>query len=100
MIYLDWAATALPQGEIITDALKKSFKYFANPSSKHFLGKDARKVLEDTRLKIAELLNTAPEHIIFTSGGTEGDYIPMLSLLSLPATWSIAVSSIEHSAVR
>ena len=45
MIYLDWAATALPQEEIITEALKKSFKYFAIHSSKHFLGKDARKVL-------------------------------------------------------
>ena len=100
MIYLDWAATAIPQEEIITEALKKSFKYFANPSSKHFLGKDARKVLEDTRSEIAELLNTAPEHIIFTSGGTEGDYIPMLSLLALPSPCSIAVSSIEHSAVR
>ncbi|WP_255803273.1 hypothetical protein [Treponema denticola] len=44
MIYLDWAATALPQEDIITEALKKSFKYFANPSSKHFLGKDARKI--------------------------------------------------------
>lgn len=100
MIYLDWAATAIPQEEIITEALKKSFKYFANPSSKHFLGKDARKVLEDTRSEIAELLNTAPDHIIFTSGGTEGNYIPMLSLLALPSPCSIAVSSIEHSAVR
>ena len=89
MIYLDWAATALPQEEIITDALKKSFKYFANPSSKHFLGKDARKVLEDTRSEISELLHLVPEHIIFTSGGTEGDYIPMLSLLALPSRlWS------------
>ena len=45
MIYLDWAATALPQEDIITESLKKSFKYFANPSSKHFLCKDDRKVL-------------------------------------------------------
>lgn len=100
MIYLDWAATAIPQEDIITEALKTSFEYFANPSAKHLLGKDARKVLENARSEIAGLFNTAPEHIIFTSGGTEGDYIPMLSLLSLPSTCSIAVSNIEHSAVR
>ncbi|UTC76597.1 cysteine desulfurase [Treponema sp. OMZ 799] len=100
MIYLDWAATALPQEDIITEALKKSFEYFANPSAKHFMGKEARKILEEARSEIAGLLNTVPEHIVFTSGGTEGDYIPMLSLLSHPSTCSIAVSNIEHSAVR
>ncbi|UTY34701.1 cysteine desulfurase family protein [Treponema putidum] len=100
MIYLDWAATAMPQEDINTEALKKSFKYFANPSSKHFLGKDARKILEETRSEIAELLHVIPDHIIFTSGGTEGDYIPMLSFMAMPSPCSIAVSSIEHSAVR
>ncbi|UTC62759.1 cysteine desulfurase [Treponema sp. OMZ 787] len=100
MIYLDWAATALPQEDIITETLKKSFKYFANPSAKHFLGKEARAALEEARSEVAGLLNTSPENIIFTSGGTEGDYIPMLSLLSQPSTCSIAVSNIEHSAVR
>ncbi|UTC66632.1 MULTISPECIES: cysteine desulfurase family protein [unclassified Treponema] len=100
MIYLDWAATALPQEVIITEALKKSFEYFANPSAKHFMGKEARKILEEARAELAEILNISSQHIIFTSGGTEGDNIPMLSLLSLPSACSIAVSNIEHSAVR
>lgn len=100
MIYLDWAATALPQEDIITEALKKAFINFANPSSKHFMGRDARIALEEARSQVAEILHTIADRIIFTSGGTEGDYIPMLSLMNLPSACSIAVSSIEHSAVR
>lgn len=44
---------------------------FANPGSQHAFGREARRVLEDSRESIARILNADPSEVIFTSGGTE-----------------------------
>ncbi len=97
MIYLDWAATAMLQEDIIIDATKKAFETFANPSAKHFAGKLAHDALENSRKEIAKLLSVKAENIFFTSGGTEANHIPLLSMLNLKTSFSIALSTIEHS---
>ena len=97
--YFDWAATALADEDILHDALEKSLVDGANPSSVHGAGLNARHAFEDARARCAEALGVKPETIIFTSGGTESDQIPILALLRRPQKGSILVSAIEHPAV-
>lgn len=98
--YFDWAATSPSDEEILTKALKLSMENWGNPSSVHQIGKNARTLFEEARNRCAKAMNVKPEHIYFTSGGTESDQIPLLSLLSKPSKGTVLISSIEHPAVR
>ena len=67
IIYLDHAASTP-----LDPAVKKemdAIKTYANPSALHQLGLEAKEILNNSRSKIAEILNCKPEEIIFTSGG-------------------------------
>lgn len=99
-IYCDWAATAPFDEDIINQALQTSLKYSGNPSSVHQKGIDAKTALQKARQRAAKAMNVPENTIIFTSGGTESDYLPMLSLLQRPVKGSIVVSSLEHPAIR
>lgn len=99
MIYLDWAASAIPNKEIIKEAMEESFIFFGNPSSQHKAGKEARERLEKARAGIAEVLKVSSSQIIFTSGGTESDYLSMLPLFTKHSRRGIVISAVEHSAV-
>lgn len=98
-IYLDWAATAMPDENIIRTASERSFSVFANPSSPHRAGKDAAKLMEECRTSIAGTFGTKPSQIFFTSGGTDSNNIIFFSLLNRKRTGNIVISGIEHAAV-
>ncbi|MCQ2592223.1 MAG: cysteine desulfurase [Treponema sp.] len=98
--YFDWAATSPVDEDILREALEETLKGWANPSSVHGEGKKAKVIFEKARLNAANSLGVKPENIIFTSGGTEGDQIPLLSLLNKPAKGTVLISSIEHPAIR
>jgi len=68
--YLDHNASAplLPSARA---AMLAALDVTANPSSVHSEGRAARRVIEDARREIAGLVNTKPEHVVFTSGATE-----------------------------
>ena len=98
-VYLDWAATTPPDREILAEAMAVSLERYGNPSSVHEPGKNARATLEDARTKAAAALGVKPETIFFTSGGTESNHLPMLSLLQRPVRGTIAISAIEHPSI-
>lgn len=98
--YFDWAATSPADEDILKESLEESFDAWANPSSSHALGKKARELLENARKRAANAMNVKPENIYFTSGGTESDQIPLLSVLNKPAKGTVLISSIEHPAIR
>ena len=97
--YLDWAATAPPDPEISGIASEKAKQRWANPSSLHEAGRAARESLEAARAECAHALDVPARTLFFTSGGTEADHIPLLSLLNRPAPASAVVSAIEHPAI-
>lgn len=97
--YFDWAATSPADSEILHQCLEATLSSWANPSSGHTLGKQARELLESARASAAKTLGVKPENIFFTSGGTESDHIPILSVLNKPQKGTVLVSSIEHPAV-
>ena len=99
--YFDWAATAPCNEHILKEALEIAIQYDGNPSSTHSIGKEARKILEAARENCAKTLGVKQSQIFFTSGGTESDHIPLLSVLNSPAkSGRIIVSAIEHPALR
>lgn len=70
MIYLDEAATTMPEPEAIAAFDYVALNHWMNPSSKLY-STDAANILNKSRQMIADVLKTEPEHIIFTSGSTE-----------------------------
>ena len=98
--YFDWAATSPADEDILKESLEQTLEFWGNPSSTHEVGKKAREVFEAARTRAAAALGVKPETIYFTSGGTESDQIPLLSVLTKPMKGTVLVSSIEHPAIR
>ncbi len=98
-VYLDWAATSPCDGEILAEALELGCTAYGNPSSAHREGKKAAALLGEARERCARALGVKSETVIFTSGGTEADHLPLLSLLQRPVRGTVAVSAVEHPAI-
>ncbi|MCG8453851.1 MAG: cysteine desulfurase [Spirochaetales bacterium] len=99
MTYLDWAATAPPDSNIIQDMALAAVKYFGNPSSSYPAGKLARKALENAREQCATILSCKPQQLAFTSGGSESNAIAFLSRLSLREPGTLIFGGAEHPSV-
>src|SRR3954468_17984434 len=103
MAYLDHAATTPMLAEAL-DAYVAAARDVGNPSSLHAAGRGARRLVEESRERIAAALNARPSEVVFTSGGTESDNLATKGLFwarrsaSLNRTRVIA-SAVEHHAV-
>ncbi len=97
-IYLDHAATTPPDPEICAQMGQLLSTLYANPSSLHGPGRTAKKTLEESRTKIAELLGGKPEELIFTGGGTESLNLAIWGSIG-QSQGRIAISAVEHSAL-
>jgi len=76
---------------------------FANPSGSHRFARDARKVLDECRDAVCEVLGCRAGEIIFTGGGTEGDNAAILGAIRYFAQRGIEAQAVcsaaEHHAV-
>ena len=100
MIYLDWAASAVPYHDEIEAAYREADAVFANPSAQHHFGKQARMLLEEARSRCAAVLGVPAGTLYFTSGASESNTLVLLSLLTRPHTGSLVISAIEHPSIR
>jgi cysteine desulfurase len=98
-LYLDWAATAPPDHEIVNKVKEISLKFFANPSSIHRAGREAEDLLNDARKRFAVVLRCESDEIIFTAGGTEANNMVAYSMLQRRAGKKIISSGIEHASM-
>ncbi|GAB3070521.1 cysteine desulfurase family protein [Nocardioides zeae] len=101
--YLDHAATS-PLRPQARDALLAHLGATGNPASLHGAGRDARRVLEESRESVAESLDCRPSEVVFTSGGTESDNLALKGAYRArraadPARRRVLVSAVEHHAV-
>jgi len=97
-IYLDNNATTRALPEVIETVARISCEQFANPGSRHRFGRDARKVLEDSREQIAAILGAQPSEVIFTSGGTEATNIAIKGFTTNIEPGKIILTEGEHAA--
>lgn len=98
-IYLDNAATTPLSREVFQAMEPYFFDNFGNPSSTHYLGRQTRTAIAHSRGIIADLLNTSPDHILFTSGGTEADNTAILSAIHANDIKLAITTPFEHHAV-
>ena len=98
-IYFDNAATTKMRKEVLEYFFTTCEKYYANPSSVHTLGREARVMLEKARSNIANLLNVKSQDIIFTSGATEANNLALKGIMEKSKKKEIISSYLEHSSV-
>ena len=104
-IYMDHGASTPVDKEVIDEMIPYFDKYFGNPSSIHSFGREAFDAVEESRSKVADILNADADEIIFTSGGTESDNLGIKGAAYLNKDkiggkgYHIITSSIEHPAV-
>jgi len=88
--YLDHAATT-PLRPAARQAWLEAADVVGNASSTHGAGQDARRLLEDSRERIAEVLGCDPIEVVLTSGGTESINTALHGLWESRATGADAV---------
>ena len=99
-LYLDHAASTPMRKSAMDKYIEAESFGYANSSGGHKLSRNSKNLLEDSREKIAELLNAAHGEIVFTSGGTEADNWTIKSLFnSKRPDDNLVTSNIEHEAV-
>lgn len=99
MVYLDFSATSplLPE---VRDAMLQVMNLsvsgdLGNPSSLHSPGSLGRDLLQTARIAVSSLVDTSPEELIFTSGGSESNNTVLHTFEGCP----IFASAIEHHSV-
>jgi cysteine desulfurase len=100
-IYLDWNATT-PLRPQAREAMAAAWDLAGNPSSVHAEGRQARKLVEEARARVAGAVGALPRNVVFTSGGTEANALaltPGLRRGSNPPAERLVVSAIEHASV-
>ena len=101
IIYADNAATTKIDDDALTLMFDLQKNFFANPSAAYKISRPLKKILHESREKIAFCINAEPQEIFFTSGGTESDNwaIKSVALAHLIEHPNIITSAVEHKAV-
>ena len=75
-----------------------------NPSSLHASGRRARRLVEEAREVVANVLGCRPAEVVFTSGGTEANNIALKGIAwdqrdKDPKRNRVLISAVEHHAI-
>ncbi len=100
-IYLDHGATTPSDPGVIAEMLTYLRESFGNPSSRHTFGREARDAVEKARVRVARGLGADPREIVFTSGGSEANYLALrgVACANRDRGRHLVVSRIEHHSV-
>ncbi len=100
-IYFDNSATTRTDDEVLKVMLPYFSESYGNPSSIYKIGRDNKKAIEDSREKVANVLNCEPQEIYFTAGGSESDNMALkgIAYANKNKDNHIITSKIEHPAI-
>ena len=100
-IYLDHSATTPVDKRVLAAMMPYLTEEFGSPSSLHSFGRSAKVALEDSRQKIASVINASPGEIVFTSGGSEADNLAIVGVARAHHSRGkhLITNKIEHHAV-
>ncbi|MFD0942659.1 cysteine desulfurase family protein [Savagea faecisuis] len=97
MIYFDHSATT-PMDERALDVLKEAnVKMYGNSNSLHDVGGLAAQLIENSRRRIARLLNVPNHRIFFTNSGTESNVLAIVQIALASCKKEIIISKGEHA---
>ena len=98
-IYLDNAATTAVDIDILESAIKYFSIDYGNPSGIYKESRVAKNAIDIARDAVARLINSSPDEIYFTGGGSESDNWALRALLEKSDKKHIITSKIEHQAI-
>ena len=100
-VHLDYAAGAPVDPRVIEVMVSYLKDKWGNPFSVHSSGREAMSNLEESRKKIADLINCKGEEIIFTSGATEANNLALkgIAIRMRKKGKHIITSRIEHPSI-
>lgn len=101
--YLDHAATTAMRPAAV-EAMAAVMAQVGNASSLHTSGRRARRLVEESRERVAAALGARPSEVVFTSGGTEADNLAIAGVFRArreadPRRRRLVVPRTEHRAV-
>lgn len=88
--------------EVIDEMLPFMRYSYGNPGALYMPGIRAREAVDEARSKVAVLFGCAPENVIFTSGGSEGNNLVVKGLIpymEAVGRQCYVVSAVEHDSV-
>ena len=100
--YFDHAATTKVREEVLNEMIPYFNLSYGNPSSIYTIGRDNRKIIEQSRIKIAMAIGAkSPKEICFTSCGSESDNLAIkgVAYANKEKGNNIITTKIEHPAV-
>lgn len=102
-LYLDSAATAKPNKEVLETVMPYLTDEFYNPSSIYSDGVRVRRAIDNARESIAGFINADTDEIFFTSGSSESNCWAIQGYLLAGvmdiSTTSIVTTKIEHKSI-
>lgn len=100
-IYLDYNATTPIDPEVAAEMVSVIQNHFGNPSSSYEMGRYSKKIVEQARKQVADLIHAKPDELIFTSCATESNNLAIqgVAFANRSKGNHIITSSIEHPAV-
>lgn len=101
MIYWDYNATAPLRPKVKQRMSEVLEKTWGNPSSSHFLGQEARALIEKSRREMAQYLGVQPTELIFTASATESNFLALWGMWKAgdSSKSKILVGPTEHPSV-
>ncbi|MAE61772.1 MAG: cysteine desulfurase NifS [Planctomycetaceae bacterium] len=101
MIYLDNNATTQPADPVIDAVADTMRSTWANPSSVHRFGQEARRRVELARTSVSRLIGCRERELIFTSGATEANNLALRGIAATRKSRRLIITlATEHSAIR
>ncbi|GMR21520.1 MAG: hypothetical protein BMS9Abin36_2121 [Gammaproteobacteria bacterium] len=100
-IYLDNNATTPMDPEVHAAMQPYLEAEHGNPSSIHAAGRQAREAIEQSRRRVARMINAKPRRIVFTGGGSEADNLALKGVAFAYGAQGrhIITTKVEHPAV-
>jgi cysteine desulfurase len=100
VIYLDNNATTRIDPEVLEAMLPWLSEQYANPSSVHHFGQQARHAVESAREQVAAALGVRARQIVFTGSGSEANNLAIRGVLAArPEKRHVVTTTVEHDSV-
>jgi len=100
-IYLDYNASTPLDPRVAATMRRALEEPYGNPSSPHWAGAPARRIVDAARRQVADLLGCEPDEIVFTSGGSESNNFALKGAFFARAGDGahIVTTQVEHPAI-
>lgn len=100
-IYFDNAATTKIKIDVLNEILPYLSAEYGNASSPYSIGRHSKHAIENSRIRVANLLNCNPNEIYFTGSGSESDNTALKGFVCSNKNKGnhIITSQIEHPAI-